>query len=135
MLDIENIKLVGDALLKYCSKNDINMTTNVITNGILLDDYKFDILKKYNLEEIQISMDGCEEYYHKYKNVNGEVFDRLLYKIKKYCKAVKIVVRLNCSKENYDSIKDLTRRFYNIIEIRENIVFPLLNYEMIICQC
>lgn len=134
LLAMENIELIGETLSKYCLDNGILLQTNIITNGLLLDDEKMNILKRYNLVDVQISMDGCEDYYHKYKGVNPNALNLLISKIAKMCLDTRITVRLNCSSENYESIKQLIIRLYSNEIIKNNVLlsFAQLNSERVI---
>ncbi len=133
LLAIDKISKIGDALLRFCQTNQIEFLTNIITNGLLLDDDKMTALKKFNLKEIQISMDGCEDFYNEYKGTSSAEFRKLISKIDKYCRETKIVIRLNCSRENYESIVKLTRQLYDSVKIRKNISlsFAQLNSDQI----
>ena len=67
LLAMDRITQIGSAMLEYCGKHDIRLTTNMITNGTLLTEEALNLLKKYHLTDIQISMDGCLEYFEKFK--------------------------------------------------------------------
>lgn len=133
LLAIDKISKIGDAISRFCQEKQIELSTNIITNGLLLDDDNVTTLMKFKLKEIQISMDGCEDFYSKYKGTSSNEFRMLISKIEKYCRKTKIVIRLNCSKENYESIVELTKQLYDSVEIRKNISlsFAQLNSESI----
>lgn len=54
-----------EKMIKYIRKN--NFFFWVCTNGILLDDYKVQLLKEYNCTGVRISIDSC------YANVHNEI--------------------------------------------------------------
>lgn len=128
LLAIDIIDAIGTQVKDYCKKNNIFLTTDVITNGYLLNENAYKILKKFNLSNIQITLDGEKELYNRYKApMNLDAYEVVLKNIKDVSHDCKITIRLNCIKENYESLKNLCRFFVDSRDTfaLDNITFAL----------
>ena len=86
-------------------------TCSMTTNGALLSDYVIDKMKnEWNLKNIQITIDGCKDYYEKVKDYrNGkDNFGNIIKNIKKLISTgIEVLVRLNISKDNVEELLSL----------------------------
>lgn len=121
LLNIEQIQNIGNFVKLYCNNNNIQLSTNIITNGLLLTKYNIRILQEFNLKNMQISMDGYVDFYNKYKNVGVLELKNLIQTISNICDKIHITIRLNSSKDNIESIKKLCKTLYEIEPIRNNV--------------
>ena len=97
---------IGEQVKQYAAEKNIHFISRMITNGSLLDKQKLDnLINKANLSYIQITVDGLEEVYVKQKGTTKEMFKRVINNICDFCDKVKINIRLNVCKENYDDAK------------------------------
>lgn len=63
--------LAKDIISYICDglkKNHVSFSSKIVTNGVLLDDEVIQNVRKWNIEKIQVSVDGIEEDYNKIKN-------------------------------------------------------------------
>ena len=99
-----------------------NYFTTIVTNGSLLNEEKFNELKKYNLYSLQITIDSDKENHDKMRIMkNGSpTFDLLIDKINMVAKQeyinenFKFVFRINLNNTNVDKVKN------TLVKIEEN---------------
>ncbi len=61
LLEIKKIVKISEKLIDFCSKNKISYTASIITNGYLLNEKNVKILLKYNVNDIQVTLDGTKK--------------------------------------------------------------------------
>ena len=111
LLAIDKITLIGDKVLSYSDSRGIIFQTNIITNGYYLNEANLELLKKYNLVQVQITLDGEKELYNAYKQPNAtDAFETVLDNIRTISKSTNVDLRLNCSHRNYYSLKELCKK-------------------------
>lgn len=110
LLDIQGIQFFGNELQKFTQNKNMDFTTNIITNGKYIDKYLV-ILNKYNLKNIQISIDGFEEIYAKYRHTDKRTFYQVVENINRARKVSHVSIRLNLLKNNLGSIKHFCKWF------------------------
>ena len=78
----------------------------MITNGSLLDEDKANnLIEKANLKYIQITIDGLEDIYVEMKGTTKECYQKVINNVCSLCDKLKINIRLNADKNNYDDVK------------------------------
>ena len=105
------IDIISSELKKHGVKYHCNMTTN----GYLFDEDMIDRAKNlWNLQKIQITLDGTEKIYNKtkayiYKN-DPSPFKRVIKNIKNLLeRGMEVVIRINMDLHNVDDSFDLTK--------------------------
>lgn len=99
----------SEKLIKKLNDLHIDYSSNMITNGLLLNNDKALILsKKCNLKNVQITLDGFADTYSKKKQTKKESFDIVVSNIIKNNNLFKINVRLNTDKTNFEEMKHLS---------------------------
>ena len=127
LLNLNCINVIGKAISDFFFFYKYIYTTNIISNGYLLDNKTFDNLMIYNLKNVQITVDGDKHYYNMYKVPCDEnALEKVLSNIVYVSKKCNIVVRLNCAKDNYDSIKSLCKSIIN----KEGVVINNLSFAL-----
>lgn len=121
-LKLSQIQFISYKIKSFCDQHNINLRCKMITNGSKLDD---DIIKKLIsdslLTHVQISLDGsCDEYCIR-KNVNKEMFYKVINNILYFSNYIKIDVRLNCDGTNYDSIKAVVSDIVKETKIKKDL--------------
>ncbi len=110
LLYFENIMFISKSLMNFCNKNKIKYTSNIVTNASLLSENVINKLKKINIINIQVTLDGTKREYERRKNYI-EVHDAYELVLKNIEQALKenlnISVRINFDKENFDDIMEL----------------------------
>lgn len=104
-----------DVISKDLKEKNIDFSSKMVTNGYLLDE---EAVKKavelWNLDTLQITLDGTEEVYNKikdyvYKDVSSP-FIRVLNNIENALKAeIMVSIRLNMDEHNADNLFELSK--------------------------
>lgn len=113
LLSLNIIKSLSTKILKICENHNINYSSSITTNGFLLTPEVFEELLSFNINNIQIPLDGDEEYHNKTrvtKNHKGS-FRTILDNLKEIIKTFPnesiesiITLRINVTRKNKDSI-------------------------------
>lgn len=132
--------LLGEAVIDKIiaslkTRISIPITSTMTTNGSLLNDRLIEkMVNSWQLKTIQITLDGCKEYYSKVKNYyNGnQYYEKILGNIQKLSdNSIKVSIRINLSCENVDEaerlIDYLNERFYKNANI-DVYYMPLVQY-------
>ena len=130
----------GEPLLNYsiityiCSKLldlGILFKSYIITNGYLFNDEIINIARKvWNLEHVQISMDGTYRYYNKCKGYDkvedDNPFNQVIENIKRLIECdIYVSVRLNLGIDNYEELCSLVLLLKEEIPIRTHLKFTI----------
>lgn len=118
--------LCFEQIVSFCKhlKNDlkernIHLVSNMITNGVLLDEFKLQtLITDCNMEHVQITIDGEEDTYCAKKQTVPEVFKKVLDNICNATKSIKVTVRVNADKNNFEELQRLIR-FLNQQDINQ----------------
>lgn len=103
-LEHERIVYIGKKLKHFCQTEGIKFSSKIISNGILLDAEKTrELIKWTNLRDAQITLDGLRDTYAKVKRIDA--FDMVVKNIRDICNLIKVVIRLNVSKNNCSEIR------------------------------
>lgn len=110
-LKLNLITEISKSLIMYCSDNDIRYSASIISNGLLLNDDTLNRLIESQVNKFQLTMDGLKHTHNERKNGGeklGDSFSNVVHLIKSATdKSIKISLRVNIDKENYDEIYDL----------------------------
>ena len=120
----------------------IKFTSSMISNGFLFDDNIIDrSISLWNLERVQITLDGTEETYNRvkaYVNAQDNPFQRVLKNIDKLSEnSIRVNIRLNIDKYNKDDISilidELGERYSGnkYVSVYLNMLFNNTGYEPI----
>lgn len=102
-------------IAKVCQRQDVEMYTEIVTNGYEFDKQKLDTLIGYNLKSVQITLDGPENTHNARRNINNKnnSFKKIIENIhniveqKEKNPLLQMNLRINCDKENYEEIEKL----------------------------
>lgn len=113
----KNYKII-EKFLGICNENHYKLS--IVTNGTTIEDY-IDILIKYNVKDIQITLDGNKDIHDSIrKYYNGDPsFDKIIKGIDLLSKfSDEISVRINITKKNIHSIvelKEIIQKYKNVL--------------------
>jgi uncharacterized protein len=118
LLNFENNIDFLDKTQKYCTENDLQFSTYIVTNGTLINQDILETLVKYNCQYIQITLDGLKEIHDKRRiDSKGKgSFDETLKGIKLVVKENRLpnpVIRINIDKTNYKVAENLLEYLKN----------------------
>lgn len=106
------------SLIEYFSKN--NVSTGVVTNGILLDDENIQKLLHSGVQFISVSIDGISEESHDYIRGKGSFkktirnVERLINAIKREAYNIQIIIQLCIHKKNIHEVMDIPSYFNDL---------------------
>lgn len=99
---------LGFRLKQELEKNNVDFSTRIITNGILLTKDKTELLvKKCNLTTAQITLDGLEKEYCERKGASPENYKQVIKNIINSAQLIDINLRLNVDKLNVSDMQKL----------------------------
>lgn len=94
-------------IIEYCQKNYPNLKTCILSNGTLITEEDTKILKKLNVEFVQISLDGGTKSTHEFIRGKG-VFDKSINAIKLLKNSeIKVAVMFVFHQGNYKEVSEL----------------------------
>lgn len=106
-----------DIICNHLNKNNKEFISSIVTNGYLFNEElirKF--IEKYNLKQVQITLDGTEEIYNKIKNyINSDTnpFKKVINNIGLLIKEnIKVIIRLNMDSYNSEDLFNLVDYIY-----------------------
>lgn len=122
LLNTDAINCICDDLKSH----DINYSCSMISNGFLIGKY-IDSFKKWNLKNIQITLDGIKDDYNKVKKFHNDdsfdAFSIVIENIKKLLAInIRVAIRLNFDRNNYKSILETIEFLRKEIENPPNFV-------------
>lgn len=110
LLNIKIIDLISEKIKKYIKNKDIKFTSNIVTNGSLINKDMIQKFKKWNVVNIQITLDGTKKEYEKrkaYTKIKNS-FDLVINNIEEILKSnLQVSVRINFDKQNFEDILNL----------------------------
>lgn len=113
LLCFDQIVWFCQQLKQELKKRSVKFESNMITNGVLLDESKLQILiADCNMDHIQITVDGEEDTYCAKKQASPKVFQKVLENICNATKYVKVTVRVNADKSNFEELRRLIDLLY-----------------------
>ncbi len=93
-----------------CLENNVTLKSDFTTNGYLINDEMILFFKKNNVDDFQITLDGSKFYHDKVRFINNKrgSYEKILENIKNLIvNDFALTIRINYTKENINSIKDI----------------------------
>jgi uncharacterized protein len=112
LMNYKTTKSMLAELREWTDENDITLITSIVTNGTLLKQEHLDDLSTFNIQYIQITLDGPKKIHDQRritKNKSG-TYDVIIEKIKlvQECETVpNPLIRINIDSKNVDTIPQL----------------------------
>jgi uncharacterized protein len=102
MINAGAIEQLTPKFLDFCKEFDIEYKAMIITNGILLTQRNWELLKTHEVTDLQVTIDGPEDTHNKkrpLKNASGENYKKILSNLSLMPEGVKVTIRINVDKE------------------------------------
>ena len=109
LLRFDVIERISDFVITYCDEKGIKYSAGVISNGYLYTKEKSERLKELRVKSVQITFDGFEETYNKYRNPPCNAYETVLNNIKN--SALPVIIRLHVLRDNQTEVEELARFF------------------------
>lgn len=130
MLNLDAMLLIGRELKRECQSKGIEFETEITTNGIAFTREKAKVLvEDCNLKKAQITLDGLREDYRAAKGIDA--FDTVVKNIEDASDLLKVVVRINVSKQNYEGIRELLHYLGERRHLRDKITVYIAQVDAI----
>ena len=103
-----------DFITECMREKGMTFSESLVTNGYLIDKY-IENFSKWNINNVQITLDGVDEKYDNVKKFiyNGKAFEKIIYNIGLLLKNnITVAIRLNFSKNNYQDIIECVEYIY-----------------------
>lgn len=122
LLEMKTIEYISKNVIQLCKNRKIMYVASMTTNGYLLDVNTFSYLRKYKINQFQITIDGLKNTHNKNRFlINGsDTYDTIinnLVEIKQKIKSgsFKIIIRTNITKEilsNFEKYIDILKTLF-----------------------
>ncbi len=119
-LAMDRIQYLSEAFLELCKKHKLRYSASMVTNGVLLDEKNIDVLRKYHIYAIQVTLDGPRDIHDQRRMLKGggKTWDVIINNLKTAVeKKMQLFLRMNLDRGNIDSIEELVR------ELKEHGIF------------
>lgn len=126
--------LMGKNIIKYFYKQLSSFfegiySSDIITNGIFLNDEAIDLISECQISEIQISLDGLKDTHNKIKkcDVTDDVYEKTLSNVERLVQKlhdVNVNLRVNFSKDTIDDFVESYRMLSNRFNYERIFVSP-----------
>lgn len=123
LLYMQIIDRISSAVIECCDKNGVLYKAGIITNGRFLTRQNVELLKKCQVKQAQVSIDGPSDIYCKLKKAKINDYTSVIQNVKIASEFIRITVRINI-----DEFTDVAN-MYKVIEtimnsgINKNISF------------
>ena len=110
LLEKDTIIKCGQEIDSIAYDYGIKSVHKIITNGYLLDDEFLSILKKINIQFVQITLDGHKEIHNRSRNMikKTDTYSIIMKNIRTaLLKEIEVVIRINVDRKNYIYIPEL----------------------------
>lgn len=125
LLMVEKISKLNENILKLCKKHSIKLISFMSSNGYLINNENISLLKKLNLQNMYISIDGDQEYHDSTRILksNKPTFDTIINNLKiLQSNNIPYTIRINITKKNQNSVNSLINKF-NKLSISPNNIY------------
>lgn len=115
------IYTLSDKLITICKKNKIEYNAMMVTNGSLLKESDIELLKKYMIQEIQITLDGPPRIHNlrRYCSSIPDNFNLIIDNINMLLDSeISVIIRINVDRTNFSSIEELLQYLSNTLHTK-----------------
>lgn len=143
LLNLDCIKNIGQYAINYCRNNKKGYTSSITTNGYLLSDQVYELLKNVGVTYFQITIDGSKEDHDKRRClIDGlPTYNKIIENIQNGLKKnFRIGVRINVDNDNVEGCCELIDDLAKLENIEDNLslvictVTPCENYTNIMFE-
>ncbi len=126
LIAIKSIEYLSKHFLSICKKNNINYYANIITNGYLLTKKNVDLLKKYKVKQVQVTIDGPKKIHNSRRPLkNGKgTYSKIIKNLQYASLMLDVWIRINIDKTNILYLNDL------ITDLKKNKIFDKVHVRL-----
>ena len=98
------IESLSEQIIALCEEKELQYQAGIITNGYLLTPENAEKLKKYNVRDAQVTVDGPKEIHNERRpTVNGQgTYDVIMNNLKSICGILHVHLRINVDIKNIE---------------------------------
>lgn len=123
MTSWKKIKYLSEFIIEQCQKHNCGYSASAISNGSLLTLQAIEDMCNSRIRSIQITLDGPKEIHDKvrfFKNGKG-TFNSIINNIEVASYKLKVIIRINVDKNNFNSMELLFKALSNANINKENV--------------
>lgn len=116
LYDLNTLININNKIEKLLKTKTLNYEAHMISNCLLLDESKIELLKKMHIRSIQVTLDGYRNDHdsRRIRKNGGATFDETIEKIKLLNQnSINVSLRINVDKNNKKSIPKLIKFLYS----------------------
>ena len=116
LINKEAIEKLSERFVQMSAQYDIPYSASIISNGILLDKDTWQFLKKNQVTDVQITIDGAKEVHNKYrplKNAKGKNYEKILENLSVMPLGMNATIRVNTDRQVANSLEQLLDDLYS----------------------
>lgn len=122
LINKKAIDKLSPMLMDLCKEKGIKYQAEIITNGLLLDEETWHKLKKYEVRNVQVTLDGPKEIHDKSRPLLGSGklgnYDRIMKNLSIMPEGMHLALRINLDKKVFDKFELL------LTDLRDNGIWP-----------
>lgn len=109
LLAYDVLKRLSIIIMSICEEKAVNYSAMIITNGYFLDKYKPKDFSMFNINEMQLTIDGPQEIHDKRRVLKGNkgTYERIIKNIQTFQEYFNLTLRVNIDKDNAKDLDDL----------------------------
>ncbi|MBA2367421.1 MAG: SPASM domain-containing protein [Candidatus Protochlamydia sp.] len=126
LLKMNIVKNLASWFIQFCDSRNINYTSDIVTNGFLLNSKTAKELYEHRVTQCQVTLDGNQKMHDARRHLLSKrgTFDKIISNIVSYIDEVPIFtnIRVNIDKRNVSEVHDLIEYLSSInLNNRENL--------------
>ena len=133
LLNLKIIEFLSNKILQIAEENDLEYSSDITTNGYLLNSRVFQRLVSLKINSFQITIDGTQEYHDKQRVLkNGQgTYTRIIKNLIDIKKDIPedtfVILRTNVGKDNYEMMDENILNLISLFGDTENILLSFHN--------
>ncbi len=107
---------ISQYFIKICNQSEVTYSSNMVTNGTLLNEQSVDLLKKSQVKRLQVTLDGSEKIHNarRFFRTSKKNSFRMIINGLKACEGmIPVNIRINIDKSNSANYPDIVQLLVN----------------------
>lgn len=126
-----HVYIISKEIKQICMDNNVCFKNMITTNGYYITEEMVEQLKEISLTNYQITLDGAKQFHNitRFSNNEKNSFDKIVKNIILLCENipnVNMTLRINYTKDNLNTVEEITDSFPNHIRPRINVAMQVV---------
>lgn len=126
-----HVYIISKEIKQLCMDNNVCFKNMITTNGYYITEEMVEQLKEISLTNYQITLDGAKQFHNitRFSNNEKNSFDKIVKNIILLCENipnVNMTLRINYTKDNLNTVEEITDSFPNHIRPRINVAMQVV---------